>query len=55
MSAPRLTDAARMAIIDDYVARVPLKLISKWHGVHIGYPQTLAKRRGVRRGKRRGM
>ena len=47
MSAPRLTEPQKRAILADYRAGMPPKQIGIKHGVNNSYPRLLARRRGV--------
>lgn len=46
MSAPRLTEEQKRAILRDYLAGLPLRAIAARHKVDTSYPVILAKRRG---------
>ncbi|RAI29421.1 hypothetical protein [Rhodoplanes serenus] len=46
MSAPRLTEEQKRAILHDYLSGLPLRAIAARHKVDTSYPVILAKRRG---------
>ena len=47
MAAPRLSDLIKLAILAEYVAGAPIKIIGARYGVHQSYPGMLARRRGI--------
>ncbi len=46
MSAPRLNEATKLAILRDYLAGVKLEAIAAKYGVNQSYARILARRRG---------
>jgi hypothetical protein len=44
----QLSSSETLAILAEYMAGVPIKIIGARHGVHQSYPGMLAKRRGIR-------
>lgn len=53
MSAPRLTQAERDAILAEYKAGVALKVIAERYGVAVTYPSMMANRKGIARRRER--
>jgi len=47
MSAPRLSESSKRAMVKAYQSGEPIKDIAKMFGVHKSYPGRLAKRHGV--------
>lgn len=46
MSAPRLTQEIKQAIVADYLAKIPIRELAEKYGVHQSYPGLLARRYG---------